>query len=234
VDPACGNPAQTTLPENTDKETDAGGKGEQGPPSAVASEVISSAASALTASPNVTSSLGLPSSLPPTPSPCDEYCTLMEDACGDKPVRQYATKKQNCIDFCEQTFGANVDLNPKGNTLACRMDQAQLAKDTGGGEGCPEAGPTGGSVCGDPCENYCSGLRQLCPEEADLLGESCVEQCRELPLAGNTFVHPAKPGFTFECRTYHLQLTVTDKPTHCQHAIGLGVPGNQPCAAPKP
>ena len=95
----------------------------------------------------------------------------------------------------------------------------------------PPAAPS----AGDPCENYCRGLRQLCEEEADLLGDTCVDECRKLPLAGTTFVHPAKNGNTFECRAYHLQLTVgTERSLHCQHTIGQGPPNNQPCAKPNP
>jgi hypothetical protein len=217
LDPAC-NPGQATPPENNENETDAG----QATPAA--SEVTSSAASAGAAA---------SSAAPTVTSDCDEYCTLMEDACGSKALRQYSEKKQNCIDFCAATFGASEDTNPKGDTLACRMAQAQLAKESGG-DGCVEAGPTGGSVCGDPCENYCRGLRALCEEQANLIGDGCVEGCRAMPHAGTTFVYPALPGFSFECRAYHLQLTVTIEPElHCEHSIGRGAFGNQPCAAPK-
>lgn len=163
-------------------------------------------------------------------SGCTSYCDTILEACSALP--QYASREA-CLAVCTTTFGLSTDTSSAGDNLTCRQEQAQLAKDFGGEDGCLEAGSTGGGVCGgDICQNYCRALAQVCPEQAATLS-NCEEECAALPRTGEPFAAPQPGSFTLECRAYHLQLATVQRSPHCLHAIGSGPSAdNRPCAAP--
>ena len=83
-----------------------------------------------------------------------------------------------------------------GNTLGCRNYHAEMAK-TDATTHCVHAGPSGGGVCGTPCEGFCTIVVPICPSEYTVT--NCPGDCAGYnttpPYTANT-----DNGDSLECR----------------------------------
>lgn len=146
----------------------------------------------------------------PTALDCPSYCATMATACTGA-VEQYLNM-QNCLDTCSTwtvgTMGAMT-----GNTLACRVAHADLAK-TSPAVHCEHAGPAGAGACGAICEGFCTLVTAKCATEWPN-ANACATAC------GNfTSTPPYKApstGNTVQCRLYHATMAATQPNPHCNH-----------------
>jgi hypothetical protein len=159
---------------------------------------------------------------------CARYCDLVAANCSGAN-QQYASPAA-CLAVCGLLDpGQPGDLS--GNTVSCRLRQAELAASTGEPANyCFSAGPGGAGSCGTDCEGYCSVMsaqcEQLGPEEA------CLRACADVPdlsrppqsIKYNT---TQQSGNSLQCRLYHVSAASLDPVIHCVHAAGLAV-----CTAP--
>jgi len=166
--------------------------------------------------------------LGPQPT-CQQYCDAVMAACGDgsSPVTtQYASTEQ-CLSICETSFydGADVDVRgyenqPTGNTIACRLDQANkaAASYSAAVQHCDGAGFSGGNICGSWCDLYCQLDTAHCGNFAS--SDECSIACAGL---ADTGLPTSLDGDTVQCRLYHYMASGLDKPgsadTHCGHAL---------------
>ncbi len=121
---------------------------------------------------------------------CATYCSALEAACGAHP--QYHDTAE-CLAVCEDLpLGAAGDA--EGNSTHCRYGRALLAADGGPERAarCASAGPTGGGVCGQPCDAWCALMAARCTSSAD-----CAVSCLEFPTAAST---DTSTGDSFACR----------------------------------
>ncbi len=146
--------------------------------------------------------------IPATPS-CAAYCALMDTNCaGD--FAQYESL-ESCLAFCQDQaalpLGTAEDVDV--NTVGCRIRHAILAVTTvNPAAQCPAAGPTGGGVCGTPCENYCALVAQGCGPTALYPDEdTCLAACEAFPVDGPP---DATSGDSLACRLNHAALAVSD------------------------
>ncbi len=169
---------------------------------------------------------------------CPTYCDAVGSGC-DATDKQYETGKV-CLDVCARIPVGTAD-NPTGNTLACRIDAAVKALNTGEPSlTCASAGPAGGSptpdggaACGTNCDAFCLLVQKVCPAQ---FGEqwldnrdACLAECATFPDKGS-YTTAIKSGNSVQCRVYHANAATQDSVMHCPHTIGLaGTAPKPPC-----
>jgi len=151
---------------------------------------------------------------PATPS-CTSYCTTIMSACtgANAQYKDMAQCTASCAGF---TVGTKVD-DTKDNTVGCREYHATAAK-MNATVHCPHAGPSGGALCGTPCEGFCSIVQKVCANEAtkpDTFGAECATKCAA--FEATTPFKVEATGNNLACRTYHATAASVDAKTHCAH-----------------
>jgi len=147
---------------------------------------------------------------------CTAYCTTIQGACtaANLQYSDMATCVATCAHF---TVGAASDTS--GDTLGCRTNHAMLAQ-TGPGTHCVHAGPSGGGVCGMPCEGFCSIVVPECPTQWPS-ATTCPTMCAGLnPVPAYTA--NVQSGDSLSCRIYHATAASTNPTTHCPHTAVTG------------
>ncbi len=152
------------------------------------------------------------SSGPPPSEQCTEYCDTVMTNCVDSYV--VYKSREVCLDVCA-ALDPGDELEPAGNTVACRMFEAKEAEREPDSH-CKGAGPGGGNACGNDCEAWCGLLEQACPTDFAAL-DDCEGLCSGLQ-DNNTFdANTYYETDTLECRLIHVGAALRD-PTHCSHA----------------
>lgn len=147
-----------------------------------------------------------------TDARCDVYCEAMVANCAG-----FYPDDESCLRACEA-----FPLTPPGssaegtNSLECRVARARAAADDPAA--CRGAEPSGGGICGEPCDAYCDQIDAHCdanPVYPDR--QSCEETCgllRRDEEAGKL----SGERNTVECRLYHATYPAAfDPTTHCPH-----------------
>lgn len=131
--------------------------------------------------------------------PCTLYCAILGNTCTDENV-QYPSP-EDCLASCAALPTGQIHV--VGNSLHCRYAQLHPASEDS--TKCSAAGPAGvtpwGSVCGAPCEAYCSIVLNSCPSAyADVV--DCLATCSTFPGSGVPIFHANDfdDGDTFQCR----------------------------------
>lgn len=137
---------------------------------------------------------------------CSAYCADVIGVCGHtlgagaKPAGQYLDDKA-CLAACETSykFPAGQVWNRSQNTLGCRVWHAKAALSEDPLFHCEAAGPTGGGVCGDPCELYCELTAATCAEDLAPYESpaACLTACAEMDTSGKV---GATQGDSLQCR----------------------------------
>jgi hypothetical protein len=164
---------------------------------------------------------------------CDDYCSATATNCtGD--FLQY-TSDTVCRGVCDELPEGDLD-SPVGNTVACRLNNANEAAQIGPDTECSAAGPGSDGECGDNCDSFCLLLQGLCIDVFNATYQGNIANCRsdceanivDLFEQNNTTFSSllSTEGNDLQCRLYHVTQAVLDADTHCQHANGAG-----PCAA---
>lgn len=159
---------------------------------------------------------------------CDVYCDTVSASCADDDA--VYTNRDTCLAFCA-TLPPGQPSDEVGNSVACRLHQAELALATGEPQvHCPLAGPGGNGTCGGNCEAYCVAFQQVCSARFDerFVGVAdCVQACeRDVPDLGDYDV-TMQSGDSVQCRLWHLSAAAVDANFHCPHAAG-----EAPCQDP--
>jgi hypothetical protein len=151
---------------------------------------------------------------------CATYCDALEANCTGE-FAQFVSRT-TCLEYCKLLpVGSSSD--EIGNTMHCRLNQAELAGNTAEpGQHCAEAGPGGHGICGSNCEAYCVVLEQACEPvfQDEFLGRpDCNSKCGEIPDV-ERFQTGIDSGNSVQCRLWHLSAATLDPSTHCGHAVG--------------
>jgi len=155
---------------------------------------------------------------------CETYCTnALANCTGDNTLYP---GMDECMTTCA-VFPEGTPSDTAGNTAWCRTYHAGDPAAMDPAMHCPRASASGGTVCGTPCEAYCSQMGANCggeiavfPSETD-----CMAACEAFPQDGAFY---AIDGNSAQCRIYHASFpAAADGPTHCSHASpnGNGVCG---------
>lgn len=177
------------------------------------------------------------------PDACQTYCSTVMKNCTD----QYAVyaSMQLCMAVCAKLpLGDMSESEPKGNSVACRMEQARLAGVTREPwDHCPRSGPGGSGLCGENCESYCMLDAEFCPDDSD---PDCLAKCPALRDLDNerrnfddsTFdVVVNHDGDYLQCRLVHVSSASVAPAPHCWHAAlapfaNAETMESNPCADP--
>lgn len=155
---------------------------------------------------------------PMTPSEvCDHYCSVVMANCQgpDEVYVSGAICREACLSL---PLGTPDDTS--GNTVGCRLRNAELAAATGEpGVHCPAAGPGGDGICGPNCAGYCSLMLAHCNAPDFDLGD-CAAACADVTDPGG-YSTAITSGDTLQCRLYHVSAATLDPQTHCIHAAGI-------------
>lgn len=161
----------------------------------------------------------------PLPLDCQTFCDVALDACPRAETESVAVYDSTftCLRQCG-AYAVGTPGDDSGNTLACRMTHALIARDFPGerANSCPAAGPGGNGVCGSNCEGYCNLMLQTC--DTFTTDDECQSACREVPDLGG-FEVSQNEGNSVQCRLYHLGAALASPTFHCPHASG-----ESPCA----
>lgn len=150
---------------------------------------------------------------------CETYCTnALANCTGDNAVY---TSMDECMGTCAG-LPEGTPTDTAGNTVWCRAYHAGDPAVMDAGMHCPHASASGGTVCGTPCEAYCSLMGANCggevavfPSEAD-----CMAACAAFP---DDAPFNAIDGNSAQCRIYHASFPAAADPvTHCGHASPNG------------
>jgi hypothetical protein len=152
---------------------------------------------------------------PPGGDACETYCTnAIANCTGDNTLYP---GMEECMATCAGLPEGNP-TDQAGNTAWCRAYHAGDPAVMDATMHCPHASASGGTVCGTPCEAYCSLATANCggeiavyPSEGD-----CMAACAAFPDDGE---FNAIDGNSVQCRIYHASFPATlDAMTHCGHA----------------
>jgi len=163
---------------------------------------------------------------------CPTYCNTFQAHCNSSiagvPVAWYSSYAE-CLQICAAFPLGNI-TDTGGNTLGCRLYHAGAPAVANASYHCPHASPSGGGVCGDYCDAYCSiGLSQCTAASGWPLMESglfndqndCHSVCSATYNLGN--INTDTAGNTLGCRLYHAQASIfTGDLLHCSHASASG------------
>ena len=165
----------------------------------------------------------------PAGDACETYCTnALANCTGDNALYPG-------MDECMATCAALPVSDPAdtaGNTVYCRAYHAGDPAVMDAAMHCPHASASGGTVCGSPCEAYCSQMATNCGGEVGVFPSEgdCMAACAAFPDDG---AFNAIDGNSVQCRIYHASFpAAADAATHCAHASpnGSNTCGNL-CAA---
>lgn len=167
-------------------------------------------------------SAGLAPSLECPTINCVEYCDVMATNCPD----EYQNDNRLCLGTCSNFPLRNTATS--SNSVSCRLEQAERAGQLPAGpdreNACLAAGVTGGTVCGDECDFYCTAVERNCVGERRLYSDrtTCLEVCRLFPLGSEADFNVDGPdGDTAGCRLWHaVAAGDSDEAAgiHCPHA----------------
>lgn len=156
---------------------------------------------------------------------CQEYCDTLMNNCRGAST-QYASCTE-CVAMCKTfpTSDGGVDaIELQGNTKNCRRYHAEAAG-ADPGTHCGHAGPfSAGSLCGTPCEGFCSVEMAVChadagtgngfPAYADFA--TCTTACAAFtPNDGGATPTCPKAGDTRHCRFYEARQAAAVNVSHC-------------------
>lgn len=146
---------------------------------------------------------------------CTSYCDTVMEACrGDNAVYN---ARETCLGVCA-LLPQGDRLEPgTGNTVACRMRQAELALEIEPAAHCRNASPGGHGVCGTNCEAYCSLLEDSCPNEYRET-EDCLRTCAGFEDRGILDVLTDHDGNNVQCRLVHVSSATVQPEEHCRHS----------------
>lgn len=150
---------------------------------------------------------------------CREYCGKVMANCIEANA-VYDTEA-TCMGVCMKLPAGDTE-QPEGNTVACRIAQAELAAGREPNVHCPFAGPGGGdpgngSGCGTDCESYCMLLEKTCPSEYDTVVD-CEAACQGFVAKPGFDVIEDRQGDSIECRLIQLSAATLDPDTRCSNA----------------
>jgi len=161
---------------------------------------------------------------------CNNYCNTFFSHCNSTitGISWYSSVAE-CNQVC-QAFPQGNLTDTGGNTLGCRLYHAGAPAVANSTLHCPHASPSGGLVCGDYCDAYCSiGLFHCSAASGWPLMESglfndqtdCHSVCSTAYAVGD--INDISSANTLGCRLYHAQASIfTGDLTHCSHASASG------------
>jgi hypothetical protein len=138
-------------------------------------------------------------------------CTTIQAACTGTNA-QYASM-DTCVASCAH-FPAGASGAMSGNSLACREYHAMAAQ-TDPTTHCVHAGPSGGGVCGMPCDGFCSLVVAECPAQY-ASATDCMTTCGGY-IATPSYNATVTTGNSLSCRIFHATEAAMDPATHCSH-----------------
>jgi len=161
---------------------------------------------------------------------CTTYCNTFFSHCNTSIVGiSWYSSVAECMQICAAFPVGNLN-DTSGNTLGCRQYHAGAPAVLNATLHCPHASPTGGLVCGDYCDAYCSiGLYRCSAASGWPLMESglfndqtdCHNICNTAYVVGD--INSQASANTLGCRLYHAQASIfTGDLTHCSHASASG------------
>ncbi|HUJ59898.1 MAG TPA: hypothetical protein VLX92_15445 [Kofleriaceae bacterium] len=151
---------------------------------------------------------------------CTTYCNIIQGACTGANG-QYSSM-DTCVASCSH-FPMGTAADTSGDTLGCRIYHAMNAV-TDPNTHCIHAGPSGGGVCGMPCDGFCSLVVAECPTQYPSAATCATDCAGYAPLPPYSAM--VTSGDTLSCRIYHATAASTDPATHCPHT---GLDGGGVC-----
>jgi hypothetical protein len=145
---------------------------------------------------------------------CAHYCATIMGACTNA-VAQFSTLDQctaSCATWTPGALGQN-----SGNTLGCRLTHAMLAM-TDPTVHCVHAGPSGGGVCGQPCEGFCTLDLGVCLGGNAVYADAtaCASSCAGFNPSP-AYSANVTGGNSLSCRIYHATAASVAPNVHCPH-----------------
>jgi hypothetical protein len=162
-------------------------------------------------------------------SGCVDYCNQMASNCQNN--RAEWVDIDTCLAFCG-TWDIGTPNDQTGNTVNCHLNHAKAAANAV--DECPKAGPSGGGVCGEPCQNFCNLDSVFCGMETGAKqpypNHDCLMACRTFPLVPGNIANTTS-GNSLQCRYYHLEAAVQGKTQtfldqHCPHTAPISMTCN--------
>jgi hypothetical protein len=145
---------------------------------------------------------------PPISLDCTSYCSAITARCTG--VNQQYGSLATCMSSC-QYFSVGATTDTTGNTLGCRVSHVELAQ-AARSTHCVHAGPSGGGVCGQPCEGFCAIAVAACPG-VHTVGQ-CPTDCTQIP-ATPPYSTAIQSGDSVSCRLYYATAAAADPTTYC-------------------
>ena len=154
---------------------------------------------------------------------CEEYCDLAMANC----TLEHAVyrERKHCVDLCNELPLGELAEPGRGNTIACRMEQARLAGISEPELHCNGAGAAGGNLCGSDCDSFCYLYRTLCNSPfatdetatGEVVESECLDKCRALRDDPVFDVNGYYDTDTVECRIIHFANVPALGESHCGH-----------------
>jgi hypothetical protein len=144
---------------------------------------------------------------------CMSYCTAIQANCTMANNQYQYSSMADCVASCSH-FPAGTGGAQTGNSLACRAYHANAAM-ADPVTHCVHAGPSGGGVCGNPCDGFCALVDAECPAVYPSAA-MCATTCATFATAP-AYTAAVTGGNSLSCRIYHATAASTDPTTHCPH-----------------
>lgn len=167
------------------------------------------------ASNGVCEQAGLQGSMVCIDASCDEYCSqMLGSGCSDA-----YPSLANCMATCSM-FPTGTGGQVDENSLGCRFRYLQDALIEASPANCNAASPSGGGVCGDPCDVYCDFLGASCTGSDAVYASrtECKNTCSLFDLGSFDDWDFSTEADSLQCRIYHAGPPAAAAPTtHCPH-----------------
>lgn len=164
---------------------------------------------------------------------CTDYCQLVLASCGTDEEYSPYPNASVCKAMCQTWAGfpAGKEGDQSGNSIGCRAYHAAVAADEPETH-CEHAGPAGGNVCGEWCDNYCHLAMRNCTgnnAQYDSLND-CLAVCDVIPDEG---IIGEKTGDSLQCRMSHLVAAGTEPPASAVASCADGGELSPACTQPQ-
>jgi hypothetical protein len=151
-----------------------------------------------------------------TPVSCDDYCTTIQQACGPADGGPESLAQYYDVTNCKTTCALWPPgvFNDTANSVGCRQYHAHAALQNPVVH-CPHAGPGGGGLCGQRCEDYCFLVGAWCtvargasPPYSN--NADCLAACAAYPYNAAGPDYDENAISTLNCLDYHLRESLSD------------------------
>ncbi len=157
---------------------------------------------------------------------CESYCQEFGDLCSELASPDtFADFRDaaHCLEVCSTYPTDAQDDAYQGNSVQCRLNHLEAARQEGAGVHCPHTASGGDGICGEDssrlCLSYCATMVNECTGEVEQFSspKECLDTCAGYSRGGQV---GDRSGDTLQCRARYARSVAdgVEVPLNCRFA----------------